>query len=79
MTRLSHHLAVFLTGPTIAGALTILCFALGFYSWQAVAISVVTGLVLAWPAGRILARRIKRGDPTWDARSDRPLRRPAHG
>ncbi|MCB1365681.1 MAG: hypothetical protein KDK02_16310 [Rhodobacteraceae bacterium] len=71
MHRLRVYLAV-LSGACIAGAALIAAFALGYYDWIAIALSGALGVVLAWPSGIWLARRIKRDDPAWDQRRDRP-------
>ena len=68
--RLRFHVAL-LAGSSIAGALVILAFTLGFYNWIAIAGSVAVGAILAWPVGVWLTRRIKEEDPAWDAKRDR--------
>ncbi|GGH34388.1 hypothetical protein SAMN05444007_10769 [Cribrihabitans marinus] len=68
--RLRFHVAI-LAGTSIAGALVILAFTMGFYNWIAIAISVAAGIILAWPVGVWLTRRIKQDDPAWDADRDK--------
>lgn len=69
--KLRFYLAI-LCGSSLAGALLIAAFTLGYYSWVAIAACVGIGAVAAWPLGVWLARRIKRDDPAWDHRHDRP-------
>lgn len=65
MDRLAIYLAV-LGGSSITGALVIAAFSMGYYSWEVILGCVVAGLVMAWPSGKIVSRRIKRQDPEWD-------------
>ncbi|WP_261398810.1 hypothetical protein [Leisingera daeponensis] len=69
--KLRFHMAS-LAGACIAGALIIAAFTLGFYSWQSIAVCAVVAALAAWPAGAFLTRRIKRDDPAWDDRNDKP-------
>jgi uncharacterized membrane protein YfcA len=73
MHRLRTYMAI-LAGSCIAGAAIVAALALGYYSWVALAVSVVIGAALSWPTGIWLARRIKRDDPAWDESRDRPKR-----
>ncbi|MGP3695792.1 hypothetical protein [Rhodobacter sp. NSM] len=65
MDRLSIILTL-MTGAVITGGLVILFFSFGWYGWMPIAISAVIGIVLCWPAGWMISRRIKREDPQWD-------------
>lgn len=71
MKRLTPFV-VLSAGMALPGALVILVLALGYYSWGAILGAALIGAVLAWPASRLVAKRIKRQDPEWDARRDRP-------
>lgn len=71
MDRLTIVLMSLITGPCIAGAVVILAFVLGIYSWWAFAVAAIVGAIAAWPTGWLLSRRIKRDDPFWDARRNR--------
>lgn len=62
MDRLSIILSL-LTGSVITGIVTVGFFTLGIYSWGAIAIAVVVGFGLAWPAAYLISRRIKRREP----------------
>ncbi|AXQ94143.1 hypothetical protein LV780_10230 [Cereibacter azotoformans] len=65
MDRLSIILTL-MTGAVITGGLVILFFTFGWYGWLPIAIGAVVGIVLSWPAGYVISRRIKRTDPQWD-------------
>lgn len=71
MNRLRYYLAV-LVGVSVAGTAIIVAFTMGFYSPVAIGVCVALGLVSAWPGGFWLARWIKRDDPAWDHRRDKP-------
>ncbi len=63
-TRLSWLLAV-LSVACVAGAAYIVALTLGYYNVWAVAVSGAIGLVVGWPLGVWLSKRIKREDPDW--------------
>ena len=65
MDRLSLYISL-LTGAVLTGGLVTLVLSLGYYTWVAIAVSVVVGFALAWPAAYLISRRIKRQDPTWE-------------
>ena len=71
MDRLAIFLAA-ISGSSIAGALVIACFAMGYYSIWAILVSCLIGLAMAYPVGHFISRRIKRRDPEWrpDEKSD---------
>ncbi|PVA10307.1 hypothetical protein DC366_08665 [Pelagivirga sediminicola] len=71
MNRLSIYMIV-LSASGIAGALVVAAFSLGYYSVWAIALCVVVGLAIAIPSGKLIAKRIKKEDPAWDARRDAP-------
>lgn len=71
MDRLAM-LVLLAAGTGIPGALVVLVLVFGFYSWSAILGAVIVGLLLAWPVSYWAARRIKREDPEWDSRSERP-------
>ncbi len=63
---------ILMTAASLAGALVIIAFTLGMYSWEAIAISVVAGVVIGVPLGILITRRMKRDDPAWDETRNRP-------
>ncbi|RKF16091.1 hypothetical protein D6850_00515 [Roseovarius spongiae] len=71
MDRLAIFIAV-IGGSSIAGALVIAAFSLGYYGYWVIAACVIAGLVMAWPTGYLVARRIKREDPAWNERRNEP-------
>ena len=71
MDRLSIILT-FMTGPVLTAIPVIIAFTLDYYEWPAIAMGVAAGLLLSWPAGYVISRRLKRDDPKWDeTRRDR--------
>ncbi|WP_121068052.1 hypothetical protein [Chachezhania antarctica] len=56
----------------IPGALVIIVLALGYYSPWAIVGAAAVGAVLSIPASHLVARYIKRNDPEWDARREKP-------
>ena len=71
MDRLALY-TTWIGGSSIAGALVIICFTLGYYSIWAIAGSVIAGAILAYPSGKLISRMIKRWDPAWDSRRNKP-------
>lgn len=65
MDRLNLYLAM-MGVPTVAGAFVIILFAAGWYSWTAIALAGVLGLVLGVPASKMVSRRIKKNDPSFN-------------
>ncbi|MEL6644824.1 MAG: hypothetical protein AAFQ79_12900 [Pseudomonadota bacterium] len=65
MDRLSIWLT-FLTGPVLAGIPVIILFTLDYYAWPTIALAVLAGTLLSWPAAYAISRKIKKQDPTWD-------------
>ena len=66
------RLSIFLTlavGAMVTGSLVTLVLALGWYSWTAIAVAAVIGVLLTWPISYLISRRIKRQDPDWDAKT----------
>lgn len=75
MDRLGMY--VFLAaGIAVPGTLVIIVMALGIYDFWAIAGSAAIGLALSLPASQWAARRIKKEDPEWDARRERPKTAP---
>jgi hypothetical protein len=71
MDRLSILLTL-MSGAVLTGAFIVAAFALGFYSWPAVAVCAVAGYALSWPSAYAISRLTKRNDPNWDhTRADR--------
>lgn len=63
------RLSIILTlpvGAVICGALAILAFSLGLYSWPIVVGGLVLGYGLSWPVAYLISRRIKRQDKAFD-------------
>ncbi|WP_035920011.1 MULTISPECIES: LapA family protein [Leisingera] len=69
--KLRFHLSIMI-GACIAGAAVITAFVMGFYSVRAILVCAAIGAILAWPAGTWATRKIKREDPAWDHRHDKP-------
>lgn len=65
MDRLNLFL-IMMGVPAIAGTFVILFLSAGWYSWVAIALSVVLGLVLGIPASKMISRRIKKKDPNFN-------------
>lgn len=62
------RLSIFLTlpvGAMLIGGLVIAAFAMGFYGWTSLAVTVGIGVILTWPVSYLISRRIKRRDPNW--------------
>ncbi len=70
MDRLAIYLAV-LSGASVAGALLIAAFTLDYYNLWAFVVCGVVGLIVAYPMGYWMSRRIKRRDPNWNHRKGR--------
>lgn len=66
MDRLSIFLTL-MTGSVLTGSFVITAFTLEYYTWPAILISAALGFGLAWPAGYLVSRKIKRDDAAWDA------------
>lgn len=60
-------------GAALTGIFLVAVLTLGFYSWPAILGAVAVGAVLAVPASLLTARHIKRQDPDWDHRRNRPV------
>ncbi|MGP6087599.1 hypothetical protein [Antarctobacter jejuensis] len=71
MDRLSWYISL-LVFTVVSGALIVTFLAVEWYSWNAIALSVILGLVAARPFGRLISRRIKRDDPQFDPPKIRP-------
>lgn len=65
MDRLSIWLTFF-TGPVLTGVPVIILFTLNYYAWPAIAVAIIAGTLLSWPAAYAISRHIKRTDPAWD-------------
>ncbi|WP_101067647.1 hypothetical protein [Roseovarius salinarum] len=72
MDRLTYVLTLSATAPALMGGLVIVVLALGFYSWQVILAAALAGLVLSWPAGYLVSRKVKRDDPEFDHRKGGP-------
>jgi len=64
MDRLSIFLSI-MTGSVLTGGLVTAALSMGYFSWTVILIATVIGFILAWPAGYLVSRRIKRDDPSW--------------
>lgn len=65
MDRLSWYISM-LVFTVFSGVLLITFLALDWYSWKAIALAVIVGLVAARPFGRLISRRIKRQDKSFN-------------
>lgn len=65
MDRLSIILTL-AVGAVITGGTVIAAFSLGFYSWWAVVVAAIMGLVLSWPVSYQMSWKIKESDPHFD-------------
>lgn len=65
MDRLNLYL-IMMGVPSVAGAFVIIFFAAGWYSWPAIALAGVLGLVLGVPVSKLVSWRIKKDDPSFD-------------
>lgn len=70
MDRLAMFIAL-MAWTAISGTLIIIAFTMEWYGWMPILGSVVIALVLAWPVGYVISRRIKRRDPNWPPRRRR--------
>lgn len=64
------RLSIFLTlavGAMVTGGLVTIVLSFGWYSWPAIGVAAVIGILLTWPISYVISRRIKRQDPNWDA------------
>ena len=71
MDRLAIYMIV-LSASAIAGALVVAAFSLGYYSIWVIALCVIVGIAIAFPSGKLIAKRIKKEDPAWDSKRDAP-------
>ncbi|WP_300443572.1 hypothetical protein [uncultured Mameliella sp.] len=72
MDRLALYIAM-MSGSGIAGTLLIIFFAFNWYSWTAIAVAGVVGLVTAWPTGRLISIYIKDRDPLFHRREPKGI------
>lgn len=71
MDRLSLFIAMMMWS-VISGAIIILFMSLGYVGWIAFALAVVLGFAVGIPAAKMISARIKRQDPDWDEKRNRP-------
>jgi hypothetical protein len=71
MDRLAIYMA-WIAGVSIAGAMLIVAFTLGYYTLWTFAICGGAGLILAYPVGYAISRWVKKEDPEWN-----PKRKPS--
>lgn len=71
MDRLALYLT-WLSAIGISGTLIIVALSLGYYSVWVIIGCVIVALLIAYPGGKLVASRIKKEDPAWDARRDAP-------
>lgn len=71
MDRLSIVLSL-VTNAVCVGTALIVVLVLGFYSWQAIVAAIVVGMIASYPAAWLWAKQIKRDDPYWNERKERP-------
>lgn len=65
MDRLSLYISL-LTHTVVTGSLIVTFLALGYYEWKAIALAVVIGIIAAWPLAKVISRRIKTRDPSFN-------------
>lgn len=61
-----------LVGTVVTGPFLVAAFSLGLYSWPAVLLALALGLFGALVLAVRIEAEIKRQDPAWDERRDRP-------
>jgi cation transport ATPase len=72
MSRLAIFIFV-MVWVVISGTIITAALSLGYYGWVPIALGVIVGALAGVPIARRIASRIKRRDPDWDQRRDRPV------
>lgn len=68
-----RHVILLMTNAVLVGGLLVVVLSLGWVGFLPVFGAIVLGFALSWPAAALVARRIKREDPAWNAGADRPV------
>lgn len=71
MDRLSLFIAM-MTWTVISGAIIILFMSMGYLGWVPFALAVGLGFAIGLPVAKRISARIKRQDPDWDEKRNRP-------
>ena len=71
MDRLSLFIAM-ITWTLVSGVLIVLFMSLGYVGWLQFGFAVFVGFGLGLPLAKIISARIKRQDPDWDEKRNRP-------
>lgn len=71
MDRLSLLIAM-MTWTLVSGVIIVLFMSLGYVGWVQFGIAVVLGFALGLPLAKVISARIKRQDPDWDEKRNRP-------
>ncbi|MBP1806418.1 hypothetical protein [Rubellimicrobium aerolatum] len=61
-----------LTATVVTGPMLVAAFLLGLYGWPPILLAFGLGGFGAWALARRIEEEIKRQDPAWDERRDRP-------
>lgn len=72
MSRLAIFVLV-MVWVVISGSFITAALSLGYYGWVPIVLGVVVGIVAGVPIALWIEARIKRRDPNWDQRRDRPV------
>lgn len=76
MDRLSLYVAM-MTWTLVSGVIIVAFMSFGYVGWVHFGVAVVLGFGLGLPLAKMISARIKRQDPDWDEKRNRPD--PAHG
>ncbi len=71
MDRLSLFVAM-MTWTVVSGVFIILFMSLGYLGWVPFGLAVALGFAAGFPWAKKISARIKRQDPDWDEKRNRP-------
>lgn len=71
MDRLSLLIAM-MTWTLVSGVIIVLFMSLDYVGWMQFGIAVGLGFALGLPLAKVISARIKRQDPDWDEKRNRP-------
>ncbi|OSP53418.1 hypothetical protein [Pseudoruegeria sp. SK021] len=71
MDRLSLFVAM-MTWTLVSGIVIVLFMSLGYIGWVQFGFAVALGFGLGLPLAKMISARIKRRDPDWDEKRNRP-------
>ncbi|MCV2893228.1 hypothetical protein [Lentibacter sp. XHP0401] len=69
MDRLAFYITM-MAAWSLSGTFVIIALVLGYYNLWAIVIAAGAGLLLAYPAGYLISRKVKRDDPDWNPRHE---------